>query len=106
MGKYGVVLTTFANEQQARPVIDELIRDGLVACAQEISIKSHYIWRGELCHDDELLVLFKIRKELYPELEKELLKLHPYETPEILLLDVEDASAAYLAWIDEQSKKK
>ena len=103
MGQYGIVLTTFANEQQAKPVIDEIIKCRLAACVQEIRIKSHYTWKGELCHEDEILVLLKTRKELYPELEKKLLETHPYDTPEILFVDEEKGSAAYLAWIDEQT---
>jgi len=105
MVKYGIVLTTFENEQQARPVIDEIIRCKLAACVQEIRIKSHYTWEEELYHEDEILVLIKTRKELYPELEQKLLEMHPYETPEILLVDAEKGSAAYLAWIDEQTSK-
>lgn len=105
MGIYGIVLTTFENEQQSMPVIDEIIRCKLAACVQDIKIKSHYAWKGELCHENEVLVLFKTRKELYPKLEKKLLELHPYETPEILFIDVEKGSAAYLAWIDEQTSK-
>ncbi|WP_341876575.1 divalent-cation tolerance protein CutA [Defluviitalea saccharophila] len=106
MSKYGIVLTTFENEQQAKPVIDEIIRCKLAACVQEIKIKSHYTWKGELFHEDEDLVLLKTRKELYPELEKKLLEIHPYDTPEILFVDVESGSAAYLAWIDEQTRKQ
>lgn len=105
IGKYGIVLTTIENEQQARPIIDEIITCKLAACVQEIKIKSHYTWKGELCHEDEDLVLFKTRNELYPELEKKLLEIHPYETPEILFIDVEKGSAAYLAWIDRQTSK-
>lgn len=104
MSNYGIVLTTFENEQQARPVIDEIIRCKLAACVQEMKIKSHYVWNDKLCCEDEDLVLFKTRKEIYPELEKKLLALHPYETPEILFVDVEKGSAAYLAWIDKQTK--
>lgn len=103
MAKYGIAMTTFADERQARPVIDEILKRKLAACVQEIKIRSHYTWKGELCHDDEVLVLMKTRKELYPELEKTLLELHPYETPEILFVDAEHGSAAYLAWIDEQT---
>lgn len=104
MGKYGIVLTTFENEQQAKPVIDEILKCKLAACVQEIKIKSHYVWKGELYHEDEDLVLFKTRKELYLELEKNLLEIHPYDTPEILFVDIEKGSAAYLAWIDEQTR--
>ncbi len=105
MGTYGIVLTTFENEQQAKPVIEDIIRCKLAACVQEIKIKSHYTWKGELCHEDEVLVLIKTRKELYSELERKLLEIHPYDTPEILLIDAEKGSAAYLAWIDEQTRE-
>lgn len=105
MGEYGMVLTTFSNEKQARPVIDEILRLKLAACVQEIKIKSHYTWKGELCHEDEILVLIKTRKELYPDLEEKLQEIHPYETPEILLVDVEKGGAAYMAWLDEQTGK-
>lgn len=106
MGKYGIALTTFESAEQAKPVIDEIIRCKLAACVQEINIRSHYSWKGEFCHEDEVLVLFKTRKELYHELEKRLLELHSYETPEILFVDVEMGSAAYLAWIDEQTGRQ
>lgn len=39
MSGYGIVLTTFENERQARPVIDEIIRCKLAACVQEIKDK-------------------------------------------------------------------
>ena len=74
MGKYGIALTTFENEQQAKPIIDEIIKCKLAACVQEIMIKSHYTWKGNLCREDEVLVLFKTRKDLYPELERKLLE--------------------------------
>ncbi len=105
MGEYGIVMTTFANEEQAKPVIDEIIQCKLAACVQEVRIKSHYTWKGELCHEDEILVLLKTRKDLYPMLEHKLLEIHPYDTPELLLIDAEKGSAAYLAWIDEQTRK-
>lgn len=105
MGGYGIVMTTFPDEEQARHVIEEIVKRKLAACIQEIKIKSHYTWKGNLCHDDEILVLLKTRKELYAELERTLLELHPYETPEILLVDVEKGSAAYLAWIDNETRE-
>ena len=35
MSEYGIVLTTFANEQQAKPVIDEILECKLAACVQK-----------------------------------------------------------------------
>lgn len=86
MSKYGIVVTTFENSQQAQPVIDEIIRSRLEACVQEIRIKSHYTWKGESCHDDEILVLFKTRKELYAELENKYLNSTPTKRQKYCLL--------------------
>ncbi|HHW24468.1 MAG TPA: divalent-cation tolerance protein CutA [Bacillota bacterium] len=106
MGKYGIVMTTLQNEEQAQPVIEELIKSKLAACVQQIGIKSHYTWKGELCREDEILVLIKTKKELYPLIEKKLLELHPYEVPEIIMLDIEQGSATYLAWIDGETQSE
>ena len=48
-----------------------------------------------------MLLLLKTRQELYSELEKAILSVHKYETPEILLLPVDQGLPAYLDWIDE-----
>ena len=48
-----------------------------------------------------MLLLLKTRQELYPELEKAIVSVHKYETPEILLLSVDRGLPAYLGWIDE-----
>ncbi|NLG82010.1 MAG: divalent-cation tolerance protein CutA [Bacilli bacterium] len=104
MSDYGIVLTTFGSSEQARPVIDAIINCKLAACVQEVNIKSHYIWKDDYYHDNEVLVLFKTRKSLYQELEKKLIELHPHETPEIIMVDISAGYANYLAWINEQVK--
>jgi len=105
MSDYAIVLTSFTSSEQAKPIIDEIIKSKLAACAQEINIKSHYVWNEEYCHDNEVLVLFKTRKTLYGELEKKLKELHPYETPEIIMLDISDGYLGYLTWINKQTKE-
>jgi periplasmic divalent cation tolerance protein len=46
-----------------------------------------------------VLVIFKTRPAAYARLEKRLLKLHPYETPEILAFEAGAAAKAYAAWV-------
>ena len=38
------------------------------------------------------------------ELKKRLLEIHPYETPEIVRIDIADGSFGYLSWIKEVTK--
>lgn len=105
MADYCMVLTTFESEEQADPIIGQVLQEKLAACVQVMNIRSHYEWNGQLCHDNEVLVLLKTRAALYEPLKQKLLELHPYETPEILKVDVADGSAGYLAWVDAMTHK-
>ena len=102
--KYCIVISTFETIEQAQPVIDKVLDMKLAACIQTINIGSHYSWNGSLCHDKEILVLFKTSTTLYDSLKSELEILHPYDTPEIIRISIEDGAAAYLKWIDDVTK--
>jgi periplasmic divalent cation tolerance protein len=48
--------------------------------------------------------VIKSRRDLFDELRSEIEKLHSYETPEVLALEVTAISPAYLAWLDAELK--
>lgn len=101
MKEYCVVLTTLGSEADAEMLISAVLEDKLAACIQTTSIASHYTWKGEVCHDHEVLVMFKTSWALYDALESKVKELHPYETPEIIALDIKKGFKGYLDWIDE-----
>lgn len=104
MEKYCFVTTTFANEADAMMVINAVLENKLAACAQEININSHYTWQGKVCHEPEIMVLFKTKWDLYGELEAKIQALHPYDVPEIVATDIKTGTASYLSWIDTVTK--
>lgn len=104
MSKYCVVLTTLGNETDTRKIIDSVLNEQLAACIQTVNIGSHYSWDGSVCHDQEILVLFKTSWELYDELESKIKEIHPYDTPEIIAVDIEKGFKGYLDWIDDVTK--
>lgn len=99
MEKYCVVLTSFANQADATKIINAVLKEKLVACAQVLNINSHYTWKGKVQHEPEVLVMFKTTWKLYGALESKIKELHPYEVPEIIALDIKKGSANYLSWI-------
>ncbi len=98
---YAVVLTTAKSLEDARQIAQKVLSEQLVACAQLLPISSLYTWKGEVVEESEVLLLLKTRQELYSELEKAIVSVHSYETPEILLLPTSQGLPAYLDWIDE-----
>jgi len=95
-----LVFCTFPDEEMAAGVIRTLIGEKLVACGTILpGARSIYTWEGRLEESVEAMVLFKTTGSVYAKLEKRLLKLHPYETPEIVAVEAGAASKAYAAWV-------
>lgn len=95
-----IVLTTAASLDDARRLGRILVEERLAACATLIpAVESIYAWKGTLETSSESTLLLKTRIEHVAALEARLHELHRYETPEFLVLPVEAASSAYLAWM-------
>jgi periplasmic divalent cation tolerance protein len=98
--EYSIVLTTCGARKDAQPVIDALIAARLTPCVQTMSINSTYVWEGELRNEDEVLLLIKSKTTDFEEIKRTILKLHPYELPEIVRVPIADGFDRYLSWID------
>jgi periplasmic divalent cation tolerance protein len=46
------------------------------------------------------LLVVKTRRDRFEAVRAAIRELHTYEVPEIVMLDIADGDAAYLAWID------
>ena len=66
--------------------------------------KSFYKWNGKIQKDREKLLFIKTKNSLYKKIEQEIKKLHDYEIPEIIKIDISDGLPSYLSWIDEVCK--
>jgi periplasmic divalent cation tolerance protein len=99
-------LSTFADEETAKQVVRQLLGERLIACGTLIpGTRSFYLWRGEIEESGETLVLFKTADEHALPFMERLKELHPYEVPEIVLLEPEAVSTAYEVWIRESLRK-
>lgn len=95
-----IALTTFETEDDARRTVRRLVGENLIACGTIIpGANSIYQWQGNIEENGEVLVLLKTSAENLAALEARLLEIHPYETPEFLVLAVGHAAAAYAEWL-------
>ncbi len=95
-----LVLVTSPDLKTARALAKAFLTDRLVACVNLIpKIESHYWWKGRLERGNEVLLVMKTTQARLRALEKRVHELHPYQTPEFLVVPVGRGSAAYLAWI-------
>lgn len=104
MSKYCVITTTCDKIEIANKMINSLVEKRLVSCCQMSKIESTYWWKGEIVKEPEFLIQMKTKKDLFKEVEKEILSIDDYETCEIIAYDIEEGNNKFLKWIDEETK--
>ena len=99
---YRLVLVTCPDAGSAERIASELVSGRLAACVNILpGITSVYAWQGRLEKDAELLLLIKTRAELFGKIRDAVVRLHPYELPEVVAVALDDGLRGYLEWIDE-----
>ena len=66
-------------------------------------IRSSYWWKGKIENSDEIVSLLKTKKENWKRVKSEIKRIHPYETPCIIKINVE-ANKDYESWVNNETK--
>lgn len=99
------VSTTTDSEEDAQRIAQSLVEQRVAACVQVVGpISSTYWWQGAVETAEEWLCLIKTRQELYPQLEKAIRAIHPYDVPEILAVPVVAGHEAYMDWVRVETR--
>jgi periplasmic divalent cation tolerance protein len=94
-----VVLTTLPSREAALPIARALVEERLAACVQLVDgLRSIYRWEGRLDESAECQLAAKTPATISAALVERLRALHPYQLPEILIVEA-TASDAYAAWL-------
>jgi periplasmic divalent cation tolerance protein len=100
-----VVLVTCGSEEEALKIANALVEARLAACVNLVApIRSIYRWEGKIWDEKEWLLIIKTQKHRFEALEQKVKSLHSYAVPEIVSLPITEVSAAYLDWINENTK--
>jgi periplasmic divalent cation tolerance protein len=84
----------------AEAIAQPLIEEKLAACVSILSgVTSIYRWQGDICKDQECLLVIKTRRHCWGQLEKRIKELHSYSVPEILMVSIEAGHVPYLNWL-------
>ncbi len=101
-----LVLTTLPDQGSADRLARLLIDRELAACVNILPpIRSVYRWQGQIQEAVEVPLQIKTTPAAYPALEQTLLAQHPYTTPEIIALPVQQGSADYIEWVQQATRQ-
>ena len=95
-----VVLTTFPGDGDVAAVCRTLVEERLAACVQRYSAcRSTYEWQGRIEETVEIPVVIKTMSDCLTRLKERIGSLHPYELPELVVLETRDSFDEYRRWV-------
>jgi periplasmic divalent cation tolerance protein len=99
-----VVHSACPDADSAASIARQLVEERLAACVQAIpGMASTYRWAGGIRTDTEVLLLIKTTRARLDSLKARLPTLHPYDMPELVVLDATGGLPAYLDWVVAQT---
>jgi periplasmic divalent cation tolerance protein len=99
-----VVVLCTAPHAESEPIARTLVNRRLVACVNMMPVQSCYRWKGEVCKDEEDLLIAKTPREKADEVIAAIKGLHSYEIPEIIVLPVIAGHTPYLDWVVQETQ--
>ena len=97
---YYMVIPTIDDENLAAEIANKMVSQRLARCVNIIpGTRSIYSWQGEICDDQELLMIFKTIHVKLEKLMESIREMHNYELPEIVALPITEGDDDYLRWI-------
>lgn len=99
-----IAWTTVATQADADRIARDVVARNLAVCVQvEGPITSHYRWQGRDARDQEYRLCLKALPAQAAALEQRVLELHPYDTPEWVVVRAERVGEKYLSWARSNS---
>ncbi len=100
-----VALVTAPTPEEGRRLARMIVESGLAACVNLLpGITSIYRWEGEVHEEAEVLLVIKTAAARVEELRERIVEAHPYDTPEVIEVEVEGGHAPYLDWVLAESR--
>lgn len=99
-----LIYVTCKDVEEAQKISRILLEKKLIACANFFPMNSMYWWKGSINEDKEFVLILKTVKEKFKVVEKEVKKLHSYDCPCVISLDVKEGNKEFLEWIKKEIK--
>ena len=102
---YQVTLCTCPTMTIAQNIAQQLVTEKLAACINILpNVMSVYRWQDQVVSETEVQLLIKSKVEYFDLVNDRIKQLHPYDTPEVIALNIQQGDHQYLNWINESLK--
>ena len=98
------VLLTCGSWQEAQKIVDSLLKQKLIACAEFLEIQSLFRWKGSIEHGEEVKLIMTTIADHFEKIEVEVKKLHSYETFVLQQLPITRINKVAAQWLAENTE--
>lgn len=100
-----LIYVTAPSHSEAERIAETVVNERLAACANILNgVTSIFHWEGQLCREDEAVLILKTADEKTAALTARIKELHSYECPCIVVLPIEGGNPAFLEWIQREAR--
>lgn len=100
-----IAIITVPDDKLAVKMVNTIVNNRLAACVHTLPAGvSIYRWQGNVESAREITLIIKTSADRYAELQDEIVKLHPFDVPEILAFPVSHGLPAYLNWVVNETR--
>jgi len=97
-----VILCTTPDMECAKNIAHFLVTEKYAACCNILpQVTSVFSWKGKIEEENEHLLIIKSNLDNFKNIEDAIIKLHPYDVPEIISIDISTGFNKYLKWLSE-----
>lgn len=98
-----IIYITYPNLKTAKKIVASLMKNRLIACGNFFPIQNTYWWKGKIENSKEVVSIVKTKTKNWEKVKAAVIKIHPYETPCIMKMNVM-ANDNYVSWINKEVK--
>jgi periplasmic divalent cation tolerance protein len=97
------LVLTCGSWQEAQKIVDSLLGQKLIACAEFLEVKSRFQWKGDIETNDEIKLIMTTISDHFDTIEQEIKKLHSYETFVLQQIPITHINQAAADWLSEDT---
>jgi len=102
---FQIILCTCPDIECAKSIAQHLVKEKHAACVNIIpNVISVYRWQDKVESDNEIQLIIKTQADKFTDVANEIKRLHRYDTPEIIAMNIQQGDDNYLNWITESLK--
>lgn len=98
-------LSSAPDIETARMLTQRILERRAAACVSLLTgAESHYWWEGKIESAQEIMLLIKTSASAIEQLKAVLREHHPYDTPELICVDISTGLERYLEWLQKETR--